>query len=111
MFKFLSICLLLLFYSYLVHSQVIKLENPVSLVDIGLQVELLEDTTQQLTFEQVSALATQSNSTKGLAFVKSTQAIPNYGNTASAIWCKFTVQATQSANWYFLFSKHLVPLF
>jgi len=77
------------------------------LLDIGLQVELLEDATQQLTFEQILAIANNPTPNQQQTFVRSNQIIPNFGNSASAIWCKFTVQVQQQNDWYLELSTPL----
>jgi hypothetical protein len=60
-----------------------------------LYLEILEDPTRQLTIEEVMSPDYESQ------FVASTEEVPHFGYTTSAIWVRFRVrnEARQTSQW------------
>lgn len=81
----LSYLLIMGFTSNLVAQQPISLDNSQKLLLIGASVSFLVDTTNQLTIEQVSQPNFQ------IKFAKNEQIVPNFANTTSTIWGKFSI--------------------
>jgi len=84
---FFFIIINLAFNFNLLASNPISFSNVNELLDIGGQVYLLEDNTNQLTINDVV------NST---GFVKSEHLIPNFGVTTSSIWLKIEIKNNTS---------------
>jgi serine phosphatase RsbU (regulator of sigma subunit) len=87
---------LLIFLSIhgLAYSQIaIDLEKPMEIVSVGTSVFFLEDTSSLLNIEEIL------NPNYQQKFKLSDKEIPNFANTTSAIWGKFTVENKQTAKW------------
>lgn len=64
-------------------------------------VEYFEDSSRQLTFEQVTSQSTD------LAFKQNTQKLLNFGRSNSAWWVRFRIQNQADAAWYLLLDSAL----
>jgi len=82
-------------------AQALQLEASQKKYLLGQYLEILEDPTQQLTFEDIRSGRLDAQ------FVRSKQAIPNYGYSNNAFWIKLRLQNTSSAQWILQFSQAL----
>jgi two-component system nitrate/nitrite sensor histidine kinase NarX len=80
------------------------LSDQVGRYPLGLQLDILEDPSGQLTIEQVSSPEMSGR------FYPSTTAVPQFGLTHSAIWARFRVEDNSNNIPYWLLEVRHVPL-
>jgi len=83
------IIVILAFNFNLLASNSITFSNVNELLDVGGQIYLLEDKTNQLTIDDVL---------KSTGFVKSEHLVPNFGVTTSSIWVKIEIKNNTAKN-------------
>ncbi len=94
-FHLLPILFLLLFMDYAAAQDptalpVVDLDETLTYREIGKQVDVLEDPSGQLTFEQVRSPRYDH------LFIRSNQATPNFGYSTSHFWIRFKVKNTSA---------------
>jgi hypothetical protein len=91
-----SLCFLLIILTYPgANARNIPLTYETSVIHLGKSIELFEDKTAKLSFDQVRSAAYASY------FKPSTEEIPNFNMTRSAIWCRFQLtNNTERVEWY-----------
>lgn len=82
-------------------GQSLKLDDLQKKYVLGQYIEILEDSTQQITFEDILSGRLDAQ------FVRSKQDIPNYGYSNNAFWIKLRLQNASSAQWLLQFSQSL----
>ncbi len=83
-------------------QSLIELSQYGKLHNVGLQCYFLEDVTGDLPLDSILAAPYQKN------FKLSTQEIPNFANTTSAIWGKFTIKNEVQDKWLFEIANPLI---
>lgn len=81
-------------------APLLTLDNQQEYRDVVPYIELLEDKTQQLTIDQVTA-ADYAAQFKAHPFA----GVPNFGRTASAWWVKLRIQANVHHDWFLLLDQ------
>jgi signal transduction histidine kinase len=81
----------------------IIIQNPNEAQLIGRQIEVFEDKTASLTFEEVS-----KRSDIDARFTQSIQPNPNFGVTASVVWARFTLENKSSQKLYLEISEPVI---
>lgn len=81
----------------------ILMQDPNEAQLIGRQIEVFEDKTASLTFEEVS-----KRSDIDARFTQSIQLNPNFGITSSVIWARFTLQNKSSQKLYLEISEPVI---
>lgn len=81
----------------------ILMQDPNQAQLIGRQIEVFEDKTASLTFEEVS-----KRSDIDARFTQSIQPNPNFGVTSSVIWARFTLQNKSSQKLYLEISEPVI---
>ncbi len=82
-------------------AQNIVLKETDSIVDIGKEVLFFIDSTNTCNITQVLNMPNNG-------FIKNTLDVPNFSNTKSSIWCKFTINVKQKANWWIELGNPLI---
>lgn len=86
--------LLIFSFTIKLSAQTVVLSKDKTLYDIGLNLEIWEDTSRKLTLREVMA--------GNYPFKKSDRAIPNLGVSESAFWVRFRVVDTDGTRQWFL---------
>ena len=81
----------------------ILMQDPNQAQLIGRQIEVFEDKTASLTFEEVS-----KRSDIDARFTQSIQLNPNFGVTSSVVWARFTLQNKSSQKLYLEISEPVI---
>lgn len=81
----------------------VVIQNPNEAQLIGRQIEVFEDKSASLTFEEVS-----KRSDIDARFTQSIQPNPNFGVTASVVWARFTLQNKSSQKLYLEISEPVI---
>ncbi|MES2517779.1 MAG: 7TM diverse intracellular signaling domain-containing protein [Bacteroidota bacterium] len=93
------LCSLLTFLGVYAQRKV-TIQNPNEAQMIGREIEIFEDKTALLTFEEVS-----KRSDIDARFTQSIQPNPNFGVTSSVVWARFTLQNKSSQKLYLEMSE------
>jgi signal transduction histidine kinase len=102
--KIFSLITTLLFFSLSLTAQrKIIIQNPNEAEIIGRQIEVFEDKTASLTFEEV-----HKRSDIDARFTQSIQPNPNFGVTASVVWARFALQNKSSQRLYLEISEAVI---
>jgi signal transduction histidine kinase len=96
----LYIFLLLLIFSDGFSQRKITINNPTEAKGIGREIEVFEDKTALLTFEEV-----HTRSDLDARFTQSIQPNPNFGVTSSVVWARFTLQNKSTQKLYLEMSE------
>ena len=73
----------------------VVLTDSTSIISIGNQIDILEDRSGKLSFQQIVSPQYQAQ------FKKSTQVVPNFGTKQTSVWCRIKIKNVSHKDWVF----------